>query len=357
MRSVVIMAGGSGKRLWPLSRRDTPKQLLPLLGEQSLLRVAFERVRQAVPVEQVYVCTGQEWVDVVARELPELPVANILGEPVGRDSLNAVAWPAAVLAEQDPDAVVAMVTADHLIEPVASFVEALLQAFEVAESEPDALVTFGVVPTSAHTGYGYLHRGEPVPGREDVFAVHQFNEKPDAETAARYLASGEYWWNSGMFVWRASTLLAQLELLQPECHRIVTTLAREPGRLAELYPQLPRISVDYAVMEPVSQGRASARVLVVRLPISWHDVGGYASLLERLERDADGNAVRGLSVQVDARNNLVINDQADHLVATLGVSDMIIVATRTITLVCPLEESERVKELVAAVTSSDLRYA
>ncbi|MVA76707.1 NTP transferase domain-containing protein [Auraticoccus sp. F435] len=357
MRSVVIMAGGSGKRLWPLSRRDTPKQLLPLLGEQSLLRVAFDRVRQAVPDERVFVCTGAEWVDVVAKELPELPVANILGEPSGRDSLNAVAWPAAVLAHEDPDAVVAMVTADHLIEPVDSFVEALLEAFAVAEAEPDALVTFGVPPTSPHTGYGYLHRGEPVPGREDVFTVREFKEKPDAETAAAYLASGEYWWNSGMFVWRAATLLRQLEVLQPDCHRIVTTLAREPGRLEELYPQLPRTSVDYAVMEPVSQGRASGRVLVVKLPISWHDVGGYASLLDRLERDASGNAVRGLSVQVDGRNNLVINDQAEHLVATIGVSDMIIVATRAITLVCPLGESERVKELVAAVTDSDGRYA
>ncbi|SDD96086.1 mannose-1-phosphate guanylyltransferase [Auraticoccus monumenti] len=357
MRSVVIMAGGSGKRLWPLSRRGTPKQLLPLLGEKSLLRVAFERVRSAVPDDRVFVCTGAEWADVVARELPELPSANILGEPVGRDSLNAVAWPAAVLAEQDPDAVVAMVTADHLIEPVESFRNALDRAFTVAETSPDALVTFGVVPTSAHTGYGYLHCGEPLEGAEDVFTVREFMEKPDAATAEGFLASGEHWWNSGMFVWRARTLLEQLEVLQPECHAIVTELARHPERIEELYPQLPRISVDYAVMEPVSRGEATARVLAVRLPISWHDVGGYASLLDRLERDVDGNAVRGLSVQVDGRNNLVINDHPDHLVATLGVSDMIIVATRTITLVCPLGESERVKELVAAVTDSDVRYA
>lgn len=351
------MAGGSGKRLWPLSRRDTPKQLLPLLGEHSLLRVAFDRVLGVVPVEQVYVCTGAEWADLVASELPGLPPENILGEPVGRDSLNAVAWPAAVLAERDPEAVVAMVTADQLIEPVERFRAALEQAFTVAEAEPDALVTLGVVPTRAHTGYGYLHLGDPVPGHEDVFAVREFREKPDAETAERYLTSGEYWWNSGMFVWRAATLLRELAALQPDCHAIVTELAREPERIEELYPQLPRISVDYAVMEPVSQGRGSARVLVVRLPISWHDVGGYASLLERLERDADGNAVRGLNVQVDARNNLVINDRSEHLVATVGVRDMIIVATPAITLVCPLEESERVKELVAAVTSAHDTYA
>jgi mannose-1-phosphate guanylyltransferase len=357
MRSVVIMAGGSGKRLWPLSRKDTPKQLLPLLGEQSLLRVAFERVRLAVPEERVFVCTGAEWVDLVASELPEIPRANILGEPVGRDSLNAVAWPAAVLAEEDPGAVVAMVTADHLIEPVDRFVGALTRAFGVAESTPDALVTFGVVPSKAHTGYGYLRRGEAVPGHDDVFVAEEFREKPDAATAAEYLGSGEHFWNSGMFVWRAATLLDQLAVLQPECHATVTELARHPERLAELYPTLPRISVDYAVMEPVAQGRGTARVLMVRLPISWHDVGGYASLLEQLQRDSSGNAVRGLSVQVDGSNNLIINDHDDHLVATLGVHDMIIVATRAITLVCPLDQSERVKELVSAVTDNDGRYA
>ncbi|WP_114561457.1 mannose-1-phosphate guanylyltransferase [Desertihabitans aurantiacus] len=357
MRFVVIMAGGSGKRLWPLSRKDTPKQLLPLLGEQSLLRVAFERVRQAVPEQQVYVCTGAEWTDLVAAELPEIPTANILGEPVGRDSLNAVAWPAALLAEADPDAVVAMVTADHLIEPVDRFVGALTRAFEVAESQPDALVTFGVVPTKAHTGYGYLRRGEALPGTDDVYTALEFKEKPDAATAQAYLASGEHFWNSGMFVWRASTLLDQLAVLQPDCHAIVTELARHPERLAELYPQLPRISVDYAVMEPVAAGRGTARVLMVRLPISWHDVGGYASLLEQLQRDSSGNATRGLSVQVDGSNNLVINDHDDHLVATIGVHDMIIVSTRAITLVCPLDQSERVKELVSAVTDNDGRYA
>ena len=166
MRYVVIMAGGSGTRLWPLSRQGTPKQLLPLVGGKSLLRLAFERSLGSVPAERVWVVTGAAYAEAVAADLPELPATNILGEPVGRDSLNAAAWPAAVLQRLDPDAVIAQVSADHVIEPVEVFAERLDVAFSLAEADADVLVTLGVVPTSAHTGYGYLHRGEAIPGRD-----------------------------------------------------------------------------------------------------------------------------------------------------------------------------------------------
>ncbi len=352
MRYVVIMAGGSGKRLWPLSRQDMPKQLLPLVEGRSLLRIAFERVVGVVGAAQVLVCTGAEYLHVVGAELPELAKANILGEPVGRDSLNAVAWPAAILAARDPEAVVAMVTADHIMHPVSNFRTALEQAFAVAESDPTALVTFGVVPTSPHTGYGYLYRGNAVAGFDDVFEVQSFKEKPDRETAERYLASGDYWWNSGMFVWRAATLLDQLQTLVPECWQIVTTLAVEPERLAELYPQLPRISVDYAIMEPVSQHRGTGHVVAVKLPITWHDVGGFAALAEQLPQDDHGNAFTGVSVLVDSRDNLVINQAEDgRVVAVVGLSNTVIVQTPEVTLVCPVSEAERIKELVAEVTN------
>ena len=195
---------------------------------------------------------------MVAAELPEVDPANILGEPEGRDSLNAVAWPAAVLAARDPDAVIAVVTADQIMHPVSAFQAALEQGFAVAEEHADVLVTFGVVPTSPHTGYGYLRRGAALPGHPDICTVVEFKEKPDRATAAEYLASGEYWWNSGMFVWRARTLLDQLALLQPATYAAVTELAAAPERLAEIYPRLVKISVDYAVMEPVSQGQGTA---------------------------------------------------------------------------------------------------
>lgn len=348
------MAGGSGKRLWPLSRQGMPKQLLRLVHGKSLLRMAFERVVDVVGAEQVWVCTGAAYADVVREELPEIPHDNILGEPVGRDSLNAVAWPAAVLARKDPDAVVAMVTADQLIEPVDVFQDALRRGFDAAEADASALVTFGVVPDRPHTGYGYLHRGEPLNGSDEVCEVKEFREKPDHDTAKAYLASGEYWWNAGMFVWRASTFLAQLAHLVPAGHDVVTEIADHPERVGELFEQLPKISVDYAIMEPVSHGRGAsvegqkAHVVAVRLPISWHDVGGFPALGEHLERDENGNAVEGRTVTLDARENLLINTAGDdRLVAVLGLRDTVVVSTSDITLVCPAAQAERIKELVA----------
>ena len=352
MRYVLIMAGGSGKRLWPLSRQDMPKQLLKVLGGKSLLRIAFERLEGLVPPERVLVCTGADYAHVVAAELPEVSAENILGEPEGRDSLNAVAWPAAVLAARDPDAVVAVVTADQIMHPVESFRTALAEGFAVAEEDPSALVTFGVVPTSPHTGYGYLRRGAGVPGHPEVSAVEEFREKPDRATAEAYVSSGDYWWNAGMFVWRAQTLLDQLARLQPETHQMIMELAATPEQLTIIYPQLLKISVDYALMEPVSSGRGTAHVLAVRLPITWHDVGGFASLGEQLPRDDHGNATQGVSVLVDARDNLVINHAEDgRVVAVVGLSDTVIVQTPQITLVCPVSEAERIKDLVAEVTA------
>ncbi|GAA3607397.1 mannose-1-phosphate guanylyltransferase [Microlunatus ginsengisoli] len=346
------MAGGSGKRLWPLSRQDMPKQLLKVVGGRSLLRIAFDRLDGIVPADRVFVCTGADYADVVAEELPEVPAANILGEPEGRDSLNAVAWPAAILAARDPEAVVAVVTADQIMHPVAAFGVALEEGFAVAEEDPRALVTFGVVPTSPHTGYGYLQRGEDLPGHPSVSRVLAFKEKPDRATAEAYLATGQYWWNSGMFVWRATTLLDQLRQLLPETYASVLELAQHGDRLAEIYPSLVKISVDYAVMEPVSLGRGSAHVVAVRLPITWHDVGGFAALSEQLPRDPQGNATSGSSVLVDARDNLVINNAEEgRLVAVVGLSETVIVQTPQITLVCPMSDAERVKELVAQVTS------
>jgi mannose-1-phosphate guanylyltransferase len=352
MRYVVIMAGGSGKRLWPLSRQDMPKQLLKVVGGKSLLRIAYERLEDIVPPDRVLVCTGADYAHVVAAELPEVSPANILGEPEGRDSLNAVAWPAAVLAARDADAVVAVVTADQIMHPVSAFSTALEQGFVVAEEDASALVTFGVVPTAPHTGYGYLHRGEALPAYESVSRVIAFKEKPDRATAESYLATGEYWWNSGMFVWRARTLLDQLQILRPDTYADVVQLAATPERLHEIYGRLEKISVDYAVMEPVSQGHGTAHVVAVWLPITWHDVGGFAALGEQLPRDAWGNARSGASVLVDARDNLVINHAEDgRLVAVVGLSDTVIVQTPQITLVCPITQSERVKELVAEVTA------
>jgi mannose-1-phosphate guanylyltransferase len=352
VRYVVILAGGSGTRLWPLSRKGMPKQLLPLINGKSLLRLAFERSLALAPAHRILIVTGAAHAAEVAVQLPELPASNILGEPTGRDSLNAVAWAAAVLHATDPDAVIAHVTADHLIEPVETLTTVIRTAFDLVDAQPQALVTLGVVPTSPHTGYGYLHRGAEIPGYAGAHHIVEFAEKPAAEVAEQYLASGEYWWNAGMFIWRADTLLEQLRLLLPDTYASVLALAAEPRRLSEIFPRLFKTSVDYAVMEPVSAGRGRATVLAVALPVSWRDVGGFSSLAEILPADEAGNATSGTVTARESSGNVVLNAADGSLIALLGVDDLVVVRTADITMVTRRDRTEQIKDLVAAVTAT-----
>jgi len=213
MQYGVIMAGGAGTRLWPLSRGNRPKQLLPVIQGKSLLRLSYDRLCGVLPPERIFVCTNAAFGAQVLQNLPELPKENLLGEPLGRDTANAVGFSAAVLHHRDKDAVCAIVTADHVIEPIDAFQTALRTGFEVADQEPNSLVTFGIVPTHGHTGLGYVHRGEPLKlksGAASAYRVQAFREKPDKPTADRYVESGRFYWNSGMFIWRCDTVLNEL---------------------------------------------------------------------------------------------------------------------------------------------------
>ena len=356
MQYGVIMAGGAGTRLWPLSRGDRPKQLLPVVRGKSLLRLSYERLRGILPPEQIFVCTSAAHGAQVLENLPELPKANLLGEPEGRDTANAVGFPAAVLHKRDKDAVFAVVTADHVIEPIDVFQAQIRTAFDVTARLPNALVTFGIIPTHGHTGLGYIHRGEAIPGFRGAYKVLAFKEKPDKPTADRYVESGRYYWNSGMFVWRADTVLNELATHLPESHRGLMQIAQAWGTpaqesvLREVYPRLPKISIDYAVMEPASQGKGKAQVVVVEMPIQWLDIGSWPALAETLATDDRDNAVdAGAYVVVDSDSNIIVSEDPQHLVTTIGISDMIVVHTKDATLICPKSDAQRVKELVAKV--------
>ncbi|MDB5173381.1 MAG: Mannose-phosphate guanylyltransferase [Phycisphaerales bacterium] len=359
MQYGVIMAGGAGTRLWPLSRGNRPKQLLPVVQGKSLLRLSYDRLRGILPPERIFVCTGSAFGPQVLENLPELPKENLLGEPTGRDTANAVGFSAAVLHHRDKDAVAAIVTADHVIEPVENFQAAVRTAFEVAEEQPDALVTFGILPSHGHTGLGYVHRGEPLRLKRDsgtAYRVLGFKEKPDKPTADRYVESGRYYWNSGMFVWRCDTVLKELATHLPLSHRGLTRIAeawdtpRRDAVLQEVYPALPKISIDYAVLEPASQGKGKAQVAVVEMPVQWLDVGSWPALAETLRTDDHSNAVEcNTCVFVDSDDNIIVSEDPEHLISTIGINDMIIVHTRDATLVCPKGEAQRVKDLVGKV--------
>jgi mannose-1-phosphate guanylyltransferase len=355
MQYGVIMAGGSGTRLWPISRADRPKQILPVVGGRSLLQLSYDRLLGLLPPERIFVCTAAAHAPAVLENLPKMPKENLLGEPMGRDTANAIGFSAAILHKRDPDAVCAVVTADHVIEPVEQFQKSLKSAFQVVAERPKSLVTFGIVPTYGHTGLGYIHRGEAL-NVQGAFQVLGFHEKPDKALADRFVESGRYYWNSGMFVWRCDTVLDEIAIHLPGSHKGLTQIAgawgtpQQEAVLKDVYPRLPKISIDYAVMEPASQQKGKASVVVVEMPVDWTDVGSWPALAEILPVDEHNNAVQCKTcLFLDSDDNVVFSESADHLISLIGVSDMIVVQTRDATLICPKDEAQRVKELVGKV--------
>jgi mannose-1-phosphate guanylyltransferase len=350
MLYAVIPAGGSGTRLWPLSRAAHPKFLHPLTGSAaSLLQATVERLAPLTTPERTLVVTGAAHVAAVARQLTGLPEENILVEPSPRDSCAAIALAAAVIAERDPDAVMGAFAADHLIGDPERWVDTVRQA--VRGAEQGLLMTVGITPTRPETGYGYLETGEPA-GDGPLRPVTEFKEKPAAEVAEAYVSSGRHLWNASMFVWRVDVFLDELARQQPELHAGVTAIAAAWGTpeqddvLGTVWPTLPKISVDYAVME----GAATAgRVATVPGAFGWNDVGDFHTLGDMLPADPAGNVVLGAAkpgVLLRDSSRLVVVPQSGRLVAVLGVHDLIVVDTPDAVLVCPRDRAQDVKKLV-----------
>ena len=254
MRHAMIMAGGSGTRLWPMSRGNTPKQLIALFNNRSLLEIAVARLDGLIDEEHLWICTGQQHADQICDTLKNFQASQLLGEPVGRDTLNAVGFTATILHKLDPDAIFAVLTADHIIEPKDEFARSLEIGFQLVEDDHTRFVTFGITPTFPATGYGYVEMGESI--SEDAYTCKRFVEKPDLETAKQYLASGQFSWNSGMFVFHASTFLDALKRMQPESSTGLAEIGKAWGTSSQqtvldtIYPTLPKIRFDYGIMEP-----------------------------------------------------------------------------------------------------------
>jgi len=361
MLHAMVMAGGGGTRFWPRSRDQRPKQFLSFAGDRTLLQETVDRVAPLIPPDRTWVLTADAYRAETAAQLPELPADHVIGEPARRDTAACVGLGAALIARTDPDATIVVMPADHVIEPAAEFGRALLAAEQFAADFPASLLTFGIPPTYPSTGYGYIRVGAPVGTRQGVplSRVVEFREKPNDEDAERYVAGGDYFWNSGIFVWKPAAVLGELKANKPELYATVTRIADAWGtaRFAEVfrseYEKAERVSIDYAVMQDAAK---AGKVLVMHAPYQWDDVGSWLALERRNPQDADRNPVQGLHAGVDTAGCVIVSD-ADHLIGTLGVRDLIVIQNGNATLVATKEREGEVKKLVDAIKAKGLgRY-
>lgn len=356
MLHAMIMAGGGGTRFWPRSRARRPKQFLTFSGDRTLLQATIDRVAAPIPPERTWVITGEAYVAETRRQLPELPPHNIIGEPQGRDTAPCVGLGAAIIGKVDPNATIAVMPADHVIEPVQEFRRALHAAEQFVHDHPDKLITFGIRPSFPATGYGYIQRGASVGSRQNVAAyqVVEFAEKPPAETAERYVASGQYDWNSGIFVWKPRTILAELHARKPAIHELVIRIAEawdSPNfeRVFRThYPTAEKISIDFAVMQDAAR---EGKVLVLTAPFTWDDVGSWLALERRNPQDADHNTILANHCGLQTQRCVIVGDP-DRLIATYGVSDLLIIQDGNAVLVAARQYEDKVKEIVEKLKST-----
>lgn len=360
MLHAIVMAGGTGTRFWPESRAARPKQLLRLAGSgRSMIQLTLDRVRGIVPPERTLVVTAETLVPAMREQLPELPAEAILGEPCKRDTAPCIGLAALLVSRGDPDATMLVLPADHVIEPAEAFHAAVRQAaalVDSADQEP-RIVTFGVQPTYPAEIFGYIERGEPLPaaaGDAAAFRVAAFREKPPRKTAEEYLASGKHLWNAGIFVWKAKTILQALRDRQGEMLRRLQRIGDAAGTqnfdsiLAEEFPAIQGISIDYAVMEHARD------VVVIQSPFSWDDVGGWQALARLRPPDGEGNVVFGKHLGLNTRDCIIRGAPSgkatpsarEHLIVTLGLSNCIVVHTPDATLVANKDDEESIRQVV-----------
>ncbi len=352
---VVLMAGGVGSRFWPRSRQLQPKQMLNLLGETSMLQMTYERIRPLADPEHILVVTSEELRVGVAEQLSELPPQNIIAEPVGRNTAPCIGLAASIIAKRSgPQEVMVTLPADHLIKNGSRFRQMILSAAEFA-NEKDCLVTIGIKPTYPETGYGYIQRGDTIGQKENISIseVKTFAEKPNLDTAKRFLKSGDFLWNSGMFIWSVNAIQKEFELYEPEMAEGFKALQKATdtpvfeNTLSDVYAKIKSVSIDYAIMEKAD------RVCILEASFEWNDLGSWEAAYNISEKDKDGNAVQAKAFQgIDAHNNFIYSTK--KLVAAVDVDNLVVVETEDALLICKKDQSQKVKNVVDALRRKKL---
>src|SRR5216684_9193303 len=351
----VILAGGRGTRFWPRSRTRTPKQLLNIIGAETMLQQSVARLRPLIPAERIWTVTNAEQAAAVRKQVPAAARKRVLIEPVGRNTAVAIGLAAIhVRHAARGDALMAVLPADHYIEEPQEFREIVNAALDVAR-EPGRMVVLGIPPTRPETGFGYIERtGEPIDSKRfPVFAVRRFTEKPELKLAQEYVASGNYHWNAGMFFWRVSTFLENLKSFLPKTHAALEKLAEFIGtrnyerKLRAIYPKLENISVDYAVLEPATRVEGTPRVFVIPAEVGWSDIGSWAAVYQLLAKERGENVLAGDGHALDAEGNFLWSPS--KFVAAIGVRDLVIVETPDALLICPRDRAQEVGKVVKSL--------
>lgn len=349
MLHAIIMAGGSGTRFWPESRRDMPKQLLQLSGDRTMIQSTVDRLGSLVGDDQTMIVTNARLVDAIAKQLPTVPRKNLVGEPAKRDTAPCVGLAAALVSHDDPDAIMLVMPSDHVIQDHKAFQNAIQQGVALIQKDPSQIVTFGIKPSYPAESFGYIQRGDSLAG--GGYQVSRFREKPDAATAKQYVDAGTFYWNSGIFLWRADTILTALKENVPEITKHIDAIAQSIGSdsydqtLDQEFKAIQGKSIDYAVME------SYPNVAVIEAPFDWDDVGSWQAIARLHDADDHGNTVVGSHLGIDTKG-CIIRTMGDHTVVTIDVDDLIIVQTEDATLVAPKHAEERVREVVQQLAAN-----